>query len=535
MSASNQATPSHILTRLKAILNNNAIFTPLVVIVFFLLGAIGIANHEMWSDELQAWMIARDSNSIIDLFKNLRYEGHPGLWHFCLYILSRMSHNPVLMQIFHLIIATSSVFLFARFSPFKPLQKTLFIFSYFSFYEYAIISRSYALGVFLIFTFCTIYLLDRQKNKITLSIILALLANTSAYGLVIATSLQCLLITEIYLDKDHRPIREQRALLISLIIFSVAIGVAVLQMLPPADSGVATVINNELGNTNINSDRARKVLRMISTVWESYIPIPIVLKYEFWNTNLIDTVPQGLKFKFFSSLLLLLFSTQWFTRTRPLLACYLLGVSGLLVINYFKYGNLRHSGHLFILFIAYLWITPAYQASIIRLRSLGVRTSLADKKKARFLAAILTLILSANCISGIYAFSRDLVNPFSASRKTANFIRSNSLNHLFMVGSVDADVINLAGLLERQIYYLESAKLGSFITGVRRNVELQEVLPKAREFLTDDNAKILLVSNRNLADYDSDPQMLVQHLASFEESIVSEERFHLYLLQKADK
>jgi hypothetical protein len=45
----------------------------------------------MWLDELQAWLIARDSSSVIDLFKNLKYEGHPGLWHICLYLISRFN------------------------------------------------------------------------------------------------------------------------------------------------------------------------------------------------------------------------------------------------------------------------------------------------------------------------------------------------------------------------------------------------------------------------------------------------------------
>ena len=47
--------------------------------VFFLLGAYLLSNHEMWGDEMQAWLLARDSTSVPNLFANLKYEGHPAL------------------------------------------------------------------------------------------------------------------------------------------------------------------------------------------------------------------------------------------------------------------------------------------------------------------------------------------------------------------------------------------------------------------------------------------------------------------------
>ncbi|MEO0458839.1 MAG: hypothetical protein AAF152_19975, partial [Cyanobacteria bacterium P01_A01_bin.114] len=125
--------------------------------IFAVIGLVGVLRHEMWRDELQAWLLARDSTSIIDLFQNTRTEAHPALWHLCLYGLAQISHNPLIMQLFHLTVATASVYLIARFSPFTQLQRTLLAFGYFSLYEYAVISRSYALGVFFVFLFCSLY------------------------------------------------------------------------------------------------------------------------------------------------------------------------------------------------------------------------------------------------------------------------------------------------------------------------------------------------------------------------------------------
>ena len=105
-----------------------------LVIAFLVLGLIGVFNHEMWRDELQAWMIARDSSSLIDLYNNLRYEGHPSLWYIFLYAITRFTDNPLAMQLFHLLIASGTIYVFAKFSPFTKLQKILFTFGYFPFY-----------------------------------------------------------------------------------------------------------------------------------------------------------------------------------------------------------------------------------------------------------------------------------------------------------------------------------------------------------------------------------------------------------------
>ncbi|MCG9132637.1 hypothetical protein J5I95_13245, partial [Candidatus Poribacteria bacterium] len=79
--------------------------------LFLAVGAFTASHHEMWRDEIQAWLLARDSTSIFNLFAHLKYEGHPGLWHLCLMPLSRITHSPVVMQMFHLLITGVTVYL----------------------------------------------------------------------------------------------------------------------------------------------------------------------------------------------------------------------------------------------------------------------------------------------------------------------------------------------------------------------------------------------------------------------------------------
>ena len=81
---------------------SEATFAWLLTGVFFAVASFTLLNHEMWRDELQAWLLARDSNGPFELFQNLKYERHPGLWHLLLMPLSRMFRSPEVMQWLHL-------------------------------------------------------------------------------------------------------------------------------------------------------------------------------------------------------------------------------------------------------------------------------------------------------------------------------------------------------------------------------------------------------------------------------------------------
>ena len=66
----------------------------------------------MWRDELNGWLIARDTQSWSEFFNAVKYEGHPLLWYLCLSFLNKLSHDPVLMKIFHFFLSITSIYLF---------------------------------------------------------------------------------------------------------------------------------------------------------------------------------------------------------------------------------------------------------------------------------------------------------------------------------------------------------------------------------------------------------------------------------------
>src|SRR5688500_4597120 len=177
-------------------------FPPAITILFFILSLVGILNHEMWRDEYQAWMVAADADSLSQLFRNLKYEGHPPLWHLFLFIISTIAGDPFWMQLFHICISTAFIYLINRYAPFSILQKVLLTFSYYLFFEYNLISRSYGLTFLLLVIFCILYQ-NRQKHVLWMAAILFLACNISIFGVMLAGGLGGIIILE-YLLRDRK-------------------------------------------------------------------------------------------------------------------------------------------------------------------------------------------------------------------------------------------------------------------------------------------------------------------------------------------
>lgn len=66
-------------------------FALALTFTYFLVGLFAAFHHEMWRDEIQAWLLARDSTGVFDLLRHMKYEGHPALWHLLLIPITRLT------------------------------------------------------------------------------------------------------------------------------------------------------------------------------------------------------------------------------------------------------------------------------------------------------------------------------------------------------------------------------------------------------------------------------------------------------------
>ncbi|WP_180277356.1 hypothetical protein [Nostoc sp. 'Peltigera malacea cyanobiont' DB3992] len=100
-------------------------------------------------------------------------------------------------------ITVVSVCCFFAYIALLIITKISVFLGFFPLYEYLLISRNYAFSMLFIFAFCTVF----SSRKITyayLAILLGLLANSSAYGLLVSFSLSLTLLAEFSFDSEHR-------------------------------------------------------------------------------------------------------------------------------------------------------------------------------------------------------------------------------------------------------------------------------------------------------------------------------------------
>ena len=130
--------------------------------IFIILVLILSVFHEPWLDELQPWGVSKDSLYNI-LFVIPHYEGHPPLWSLILKIFSSMNIHPEKgIRIPNLIFIFSAVWLLIFKSPFPRVVRVILPFTYFIFYQYAVINRTYSIFCFALFLTAFLY---KDKNN----------------------------------------------------------------------------------------------------------------------------------------------------------------------------------------------------------------------------------------------------------------------------------------------------------------------------------------------------------------------------------
>jgi len=348
--------------------SKHPLFFPFIMTgVFLLIAAFGMTQHEMWRDEHQAWLVARDAHSLPGLFQNMKYEGNPALWQFFLFIITRFTHNPVFMQIFHLLIATGFIYVFNRYAPIRKPFKVLFTLGYFPLYEYAVISRSYSLGILLLFIVCALYK-ERSNRYLWIGLALGLLANVTIYSLIISVGFGGILLLDyIFYQPKNKKLLIQFAA--GFIIFAILALFSLYQIWPEKDG----TFNVVYAKTAFEGPRWGFAA---SRLFFTYLYIPQASDINFWNSNiyLTDYVTISPTFGQWLSdnpaymwgwvympILLFLTSCLIFLR-KPIVLLLYAGVT-LLLLSLYYYTILvysRYIGHLFLILIGCYWLAEYY-------------------------------------------------------------------------------------------------------------------------------------------------------------------------------
>jgi len=499
--------------------------TLVVAALFLALGLVGIANHEMWRDELEIWLIARDSGSLGQLFDNMGTEGHPAVWYLLNFLLTRFTTNPLAMQLLNLAIGTATAALFFRHAPFTTAQRLLFCFGYFALYEFTVISRSYALGLLLAFAFCVRFRQQRRLDPAG-AMILFVLANTTLYGTIVASHVVLLVVLQALLvRRPERPWRDRSLLLaLTIVLIGVSLGFGHTWMqahaIGPAHAGAYAPAHD-----------LTWIAGCLSTVFRGAVPVPDVTQFHFWNSSLLQLLP-GSSGAFLGAALsaVLVALAAYRLRDKPALSLtFVLGTATMLSITFFVwYGSVRHHGQVFLWYLLCCWLWYGLETDT------GADGDARAPGRGRA-GAVLTAILLIQTLAGAHAYVMDLMHPFSNAKAVGLHLRQEQFEEMTWVGSIDYAVQPIAAYVDRPFYYPESGDSRTFLDWgpSRKIVPPEVVLRSSLELLRKNQRDVLIVFSYQPGTMEpgeavrlaSDARLLC--FARFVGALVPDENYHL--------
>jgi len=481
------------------------------VAIAAVLGLVATLYHSLWRDEMNVWLIARDSPSFAALIENIHYDrAHPGLWHLTVAVLHSLFGHPMAMQLFHWLLSVGSLALFWRYSAFSQLQKWLFTFGYLPFYEYSVVARNYAIGMVLLFAICALWP-TRQRAYWPIAGLVFLLANANVYALWMAIAIALTLVLELLLQPSLR--RNGWDLAFSGVLIVVGCAISLYFILPPGE-----VANAALGESffYFDTDRLIRTLGRFFAGYYGVIPN---------RERMLDVVICG-----GVAIAAWVLVSLRLVKKPYALTFYLIANGLILGFTYVKFMPrfIRHFGSLYLVLFAALWLAQQVPDSSALTRHLPRVERWSDQTKGWFRGLLMTVLL-VHLGTGIYQFAFNLAVPNSAGRAAGAYMRTQNLQDEFIVGSRDAEIAPLSGYIGRQIYYPERQAMGSytlFFKGDRQEVDQVEVLQQVAALLSE-HPKILLVLTDELAV--PTPGLLVEPIESFERS--QNETYYLYWVQ----
>jgi hypothetical protein len=487
-----------------------------ITLLFVALGAFGIMHHEIWLDEAHHWLLARDSNSIPEMFYNARYEGHPALWNVLLYVVSHFSADPFVMQLLNLVLATIAVFLFLRFSPFTFFVSIGIVFSYFILYEYTVISRNYMLAFLLLVIACALFR-DRQKRFLLLAIVLVLLSQVHLFATIIAAGLFSVAVWEYFFTDNKKRYKHFYA---GAVLLLISFGLVLWQIIPPHDHFLYQYDDDKL----LSFERIGKAA---SVLWKGFFPLPDFSQERPWNTNLVVGFSKHLAI---IPIVLAWLVPMLLIKTKParvffyaVACCIVLFIylSPLIVAS-------RHCGFFFLLLISALWIDNYFPAT-----TPGNTKFTFFRKAAK---PILAVMLVVQFIAGVYLYIVDWRRPFSNGKAVAEWVKTNVDPKKMVIVSGHYSGPPVSAYLGRKVYYVENNCAGSFFkwNTTPYMITQDTLFSKISKLVYDKNKGALwLISNEPLAafafeKYPAIKTFDVKLVTQFTGALVQAENYWIY-------
>ena len=383
-----------------------------VMLCYSIITFIILLFHESWRDEAQAWLIARDLN-IIDIFVQMKYEGHPVIWYLILAPFAKLGLPYIFVKIVSWLICNIAVWLILKKAPFNLILKILFIFSMPMIYLYPSISRSYCL-IPLAITLVAIYFGQRHEKPIQYILSILFLANTHVimYGMV-GILLLLFYIEELIQNRKTNSKEQKKKVYISLIVIIVGL---ILTLIPILISMTTNTDVSLTSNTSIFENTKSKMENAYGKIMTGC----------FGENELI------LKIMAIALIILLCYEIRYHFKNALVIIC----TEGLqfLIYTYVYMGSEQRVSTLILLMMFIFWIQNDKKEKTVNINKnekelVNNQKYLKRQKRKEQLTNvaeyILVFVLIINIVNGIDAVNKGIKTNYSSAYETSKWIKDN--------------------------------------------------------------------------------------------------------------
>ncbi|MBB4196080.1 hypothetical protein GGE45_006235 [Rhizobium aethiopicum] len=457
-----------------------------IFLLWFALASALCWFETVWRDEVRALSLALQGESFIDMLRQMHGEGHPALW----YILLRAAHvvlgSPVVLKIVALTVATVSAYLLV-FRLKLPLPIMLLsLFSSFSVFDYAAMSRNYGISMLVVF----LIVLNWEKglrNGILLGLLFALLANTNVHSVVLVGGFLAYWFFDLVLAPPRPPLSAYRALVTAAAIAAVGIVLCVMTVYPTF---------NDAGQNDLAGKNFALLVLSAFTAASSYF-------MAFYPDRILELVVADPLFaRIFALLMAVLIygSLLGLANRRPAMfaaALVLLGLSLLFTLVY--PGSYRHQALWLVFMIAITALTQPPRAGPADVA--GTETAGVGVKIGRLCFMILLALQVASGIERVHQFLfTDM--PLSRARDLGSFIQSRpDLKDAIIMADPDYLVEALPYYISNRTYLLREERFGAIVHYTRKarlSLSLADILQTARQLQQSEHAPVVVLLSQRL-------------------------------------
>ncbi len=383
--------------------------------------------HELWKDEWQPWLLARDK-SLPDLLQFLHLEGHPALWFSYLKPWALISNafdllpdqQVLLFESAHGLLFLGALFVLLFRFKMPLIFRLAMAGGFYFFYQYGVVSRGYILVILLSFLLVDLLKEKRKVNGWT-ALLLFLLCQTEVYGVFIGGALVLCFLVDFYQKEKTVSFWNNKTLRWNVLAALGGLAMFVLTVYPRSSHDVVGLNTDEALIDNL----AHAVQgNFANAFWIGIIP----------DTNVFGYSAFGV----LAGFLLLGLFCWFFWRDKSLLTAMLIYMLGTVLFGTFIYqGGVRHWGMNFIFFMV---LTEMYYR----------RNEVLPKVKMALVATFLLCQLYYN----VLAINKDIKYPFSNAYAAAQLIKKEIPESAVLVAINEFETAPVVAYSGRDVYTL---------------------------------------------------------------------------------